>query len=138
MCPWRASSACSAAGDAVSLFPGAGSGSRAGARLTAARTLVPLAELRSLAHTLLELLRGAQEWFRPRPGKGRLAPARAGHAPSLRAPPRHPARERRLHAGTLGPDSPALDPPLCRRGFRLSLRLPRMLGCRRADLEAEA
>ncbi|CAI9165282.1 unnamed protein product [Rangifer tarandus platyrhynchus] len=57
-------------------------------------------ELRSLAHTLLELLRGAQELFGPRPGVRRLAPAPARPAPSLRDPPRHPSREQRLHSGS--------------------------------------
>ncbi|XP_039711733.1 serine protease 56 [Pteropus medius] len=57
-------------------------------------------ELRSLAHTLLELLRGAQELFGPRPGMRRLAPALARSATSLRGPRRHPAREQRLHPGS--------------------------------------
>nr|XP_058909620.1 serine protease 56 [Kogia breviceps] len=57
-------------------------------------------ELRSLAHTLLELLRGAQELFGPRPGVRPLAPALARLAPSLRDPPRHPSREQRLHSGS--------------------------------------
>ncbi|XP_061244476.1 serine protease 56 [Bos javanicus] len=57
-------------------------------------------ELRSLAHTLLELLRGAQELFGPRLGVRRLAPAPARPAPSLRDPPRHPSREQRLHSGS--------------------------------------
>ncbi|XDB47469.1 hypothetical protein ABFV05_001085 [Capra hircus] len=57
-------------------------------------------ELRSLAHTLLELLRGAQELFGPRLGVRRLAPAPARSAPSLRDPPRHPSREQRLHSGS--------------------------------------
>uniref|UniRef100_A0A8C9BGN0 Serine protease 56 n=1 Tax=Phocoena sinus TaxID=42100 RepID=A0A8C9BGN0_PHOSS len=57
-------------------------------------------ELRSLAHTLLELLRGAQELFGPRPGARPLAPALARPAPSLRDPPRHLSREQRLHSGS--------------------------------------
>ncbi|XP_031308273.2 serine protease 56 [Camelus dromedarius] len=57
-------------------------------------------ELRSLAHTLLELLRGAQELFGPRPGMRRLAPSVARPALSLRDPPRHPSREQRLHPGS--------------------------------------
>ncbi|KAM7247660.1 hypothetical protein CapIbe_001613 [Capra ibex] len=57
-------------------------------------------ELRSLAHTLLELLRGAQELFGPRLGVRRLAPAPARPAPSLRDPPRHPSRELGLHSGS--------------------------------------
>ncbi|KAJ1064873.1 hypothetical protein K5549_005682 [Capra hircus] len=75
-------------------------GPGSGPRLTAARTLVSPAELRSLAHTLLELLRGAQELFGPRLGVRRLAPAPARPAPSLRDPPRHPSREQRLHSGS--------------------------------------
>ncbi|KAB1278483.1 Serine protease 56 [Camelus dromedarius] len=58
------------------------------------------AQLRSLAHTLLELLRGAQELFGPRPGMRRLAPSVARPALSLRDPPRHPSREQRLHPGS--------------------------------------
>ncbi|XP_058389418.1 serine protease 56 [Diceros bicornis minor] len=57
-------------------------------------------ELRSLAHTLLELLRGAQELLGPRPGMRRLAPALARLAPSLQEPPSRLAREQRLHAGS--------------------------------------
>ncbi|XP_069926149.1 serine protease 56 isoform X4 [Oryctolagus cuniculus] len=57
-------------------------------------------ELRSLAHTLLGLLRGAQELLGPRPGLRRLTPTLARPAPSLREPPRHPAREQRLHSGS--------------------------------------
>ncbi|XP_036110596.1 serine protease 56 [Molossus molossus] len=55
-------------------------------------------ELRSLAHTLLELLRGAQGLFGPRPGMRRLAPA-------LLETSGHTAREQRLH-----PDCPGLEP----------------------------
>lgn len=89
-----------------SLSRGRAGGRRPGPRLTAARTLVLFAELRSLAHTLLELLRGAQESFGPRPGMRRLAPVLARPTLSPREPPRHPAREQRLHAGTLGSRSP--------------------------------
>ncbi|XP_066089825.1 serine protease 56 isoform X1 [Saccopteryx bilineata] len=56
-------------------------------------------EMRSLAHTLLELLRGAQELFGPLPGMRRLARALVRPAPSLREPPRHPVREQRLQPG---------------------------------------
>lgn len=82
-----------------------------GARLTAARTLVPSAELRSLAHTLLGLLRGAQELLGPSPGMRRRAPAPARPALSLLELPRHPAREQRLHPGTSRPHTPAPAPP---------------------------
>ncbi|XP_013207183.1 serine protease 56 isoform X1 [Microtus ochrogaster] len=54
-------------------------------------------ELRSLAHTLLGLLQGAQELLGPRPGLRRGVPA---PAPSLRAPPGHNVREQRLHSGS--------------------------------------
>uniref|UniRef100_A0A8C3YV50 Serine protease 56 n=1 Tax=Catagonus wagneri TaxID=51154 RepID=A0A8C3YV50_9CETA len=57
-------------------------------------------ELRSLAHTLLELLRGAQELFGPRPGVRRLAPALTRPAPSLRDPPRRRSWEQWLHSGS--------------------------------------
>uniref|UniRef100_A0A3Q2GW28 Serine protease 56 n=1 Tax=Equus caballus TaxID=9796 RepID=A0A3Q2GW28_HORSE len=57
-------------------------------------------ELRSLAHTLLELLRGAQELLGPRPGMRRLASALARPAPWLRESARHPVREQRLHPGS--------------------------------------
>ncbi|XP_025862033.1 serine protease 56 isoform X2 [Vulpes vulpes] len=57
-------------------------------------------ELRSLAHTLLGLLRGAQELLGPSPGMRRLAPALARPALALLEPPRHPAREQRLHPGS--------------------------------------
>lgn len=120
-------------------FPGLGQGGRdPGPRLTAARTLVPPAELRSLAHTLLELLRGAQELLGPRPGMRRLAAALARPAPSLRESARHPVREQRLHPGTPRPRSPAPAPPLHGRGVSLTLRLPRIAGCGRAVPEAEA
>ncbi|XP_047401408.1 serine protease 56 isoform X2 [Sciurus carolinensis] len=56
-------------------------------------------ELRSLAHTLLGLLRGAQELLGPRPGLRRLSPALALPALSLRGPPPHPVLEQRLHSG---------------------------------------
>uniref|UniRef100_G1RVT2 Serine protease 56 n=1 Tax=Nomascus leucogenys TaxID=61853 RepID=G1RVT2_NOMLE len=55
-------------------------------------------ELRSLAHTLLGLLRNAQELLGPRPGLRRLSPALARPAPALRESPLHPARELRLHS----------------------------------------
>ncbi|XP_045874159.1 serine protease 56 [Meles meles] len=58
-------------------------------------------ELRSLAHTLLGLLRGAQELLGPSPGMRRLAPTLVRPALSLLEPPRHPAREQRLHPGSL-------------------------------------
>ncbi|XP_006750050.1 serine protease 56 [Leptonychotes weddellii] len=57
-------------------------------------------ELRSLAHTLLGLLRGAQELLGPSPGMRRRAPAPARPALSLLELPRHPAREQRLHPGS--------------------------------------
>uniref|UniRef100_A0A8C0LH89 Serine protease 56 n=1 Tax=Canis lupus dingo TaxID=286419 RepID=A0A8C0LH89_CANLU len=57
-------------------------------------------ELRSLAHTLLGLLRGAQELLGPSPGMRRLAPFLARPALALLEPPRHPAREQRLHPGS--------------------------------------
>ncbi|KAL2775301.1 serine protease 56 isoform 2 precursor, partial [Daubentonia madagascariensis] len=57
-------------------------------------------ELRSLAHTLLGLLRNAQELLGPRPGLRRLAPALARPAPSLWGSPGHLARELRLHSGS--------------------------------------
>ncbi|KAK2500915.1 hypothetical protein MC885_018127 [Smutsia gigantea] len=59
-------------------------------------------QLRSLAHTLLGLLRGAQELLHPSPGMRRLAPALARPAASLREPPRHPAREQGVRAGCPG------------------------------------
>lgn len=137
--PWRTSSVCSAGGDAVSRVPGAGPwGKEPGPPLSAAHALVPLAELRSLAHTLLELLRGAQELFGPRPGLRRLAPARARPATSLRGPRRHPAREQLLHPGTPRLRSPALAPPLRCRVFPLILLLPRFAGCRHAAPQNEA
>ncbi|XP_077874364.1 serine protease 56 isoform X6 [Ictidomys tridecemlineatus] len=55
-------------------------------------------ELRSLAHTLLGLLRGAQDLLRP--GLRRLTPALALPALWLRRPPRHPVLEQRLHSGS--------------------------------------
>ncbi|XP_045054330.2 serine protease 56 isoform X2 [Desmodus rotundus] len=67
-------------------------------------------ELHSLAHTLLELLLGAQELFSPGPGMLRLARAKARPARSLQELPRHPAREQRMHAG-----SPAAGAPLPKR-----------------------
>ncbi|XP_008577657.1 PREDICTED: serine protease 56 [Galeopterus variegatus] len=57
-------------------------------------------ELRSLAHLLLGLLRGAQDLLAPRPGLRRLVPALVRPAPSLREPPGHTAREQRLHSGS--------------------------------------
>ena len=135
---WRTSSACSAGGDVVSPVPGAGPGARgSGPRLTTGRTLVPPAELRSLAHTLLELLRGAQELFGPRPGARPLAPALARPAPSLRDPSRHPSREQRLHSGTPSPRSPAPAPPQRGRGVPLTLQLPRIADGRPWAPEAE-
>ncbi|KAM6152770.1 serine protease 56 [Erethizon dorsatum] len=56
-------------------------------------------ELRSLAHTLLDLLRGAQELLGVRPGLRRRALAPARSAPSLREPPESAAREQRLNSG---------------------------------------
>ncbi|XP_055475343.1 serine protease 56 [Psammomys obesus] len=60
-------------------------------------------ELRSMAHTLLGLLRGAQELLGPRPGlrRGGAAPARS--APPLREPPGHDAHEQRLYSGSRVP-----------------------------------
>ncbi|CAO2625304.1 Serine protease 56 [Lemmus lemmus] len=57
-------------------------------------------ELRSLAHTLLGLLQGAQELLGPRPGLRRGVPAPARSTPSLRDPPGHNVREQRLHSGS--------------------------------------
>ncbi|XP_004389567.2 serine protease 56 [Trichechus manatus latirostris] len=73
-------------------------------------------ELRSLAHTLLGLLRDAQELLGPRPGLRRLAPARP--APSLWEPLGHPARERRRQRGSLaaGARSPRRRPEPRREG----------------------
>ncbi|KAM6178419.1 serine protease 56 [Rhynchocyon petersi] len=59
-------------------------------------------ELRSLAHTLLGLLRGAQELLGPRPWLRRLA--LAGPPPSLREPLGHPAHEH-LRPGCPGLES---------------------------------
>ncbi|XP_004868188.1 serine protease 56 isoform X2 [Heterocephalus glaber] len=56
-------------------------------------------ELRSLAHTLLHLLRGAQELLGARPGLRRGAFALARPAPSLREPPGSATREQRLNSG---------------------------------------
>lgn len=98
-------------------FPGLGWGAGASRGLTANRTLVRPAELRSLAHTLLELLRGAQGLLGPRAGLRRLAPAPALRAPSLLETPRHPVREQRLHPGTPSPGSPAPAPPPRGRAF---------------------
>lgn len=93
-------------------FTGLGRGSRGpGPRLTAAPALVPPAELRSLAHTLLGLLRGAQELLGPGPGMRRLAPAPARPALSLLEPPRHPSREQRVHPGIPRLHIPAPAPP---------------------------
>ncbi|XP_021500295.2 serine protease 56 [Meriones unguiculatus] len=60
-------------------------------------------ELRSMAHTLLGLLRGAQELLGPRPGlrRGGAAPARS--APSLREPPSHDAHDQQLYSGSRVP-----------------------------------
>lgn len=99
-------------------FPGLGRGQEAWPTSDpVARTFVLLAELRSLAHTLLELLRGAQELFGSRPGMRRLASAMPRPAPSLWEPPRHPALEQRLHLGTLGPRSPAQPHPCAAEAF---------------------
>ncbi|XP_028732000.1 serine protease 56 [Peromyscus leucopus] len=57
-------------------------------------------ELRSLAHTLLGLLRGAQELLGPRPGLQRGVPVPARSASSLRESPGHNAREQRLYSGS--------------------------------------
>uniref|UniRef100_A0A2K5V228 Serine protease 56 n=1 Tax=Macaca fascicularis TaxID=9541 RepID=A0A2K5V228_MACFA len=57
-------------------------------------------ELRSLAHTLLGLLRNAQELLGPRPGLRRLAPPWLAPLQRSRSLPRHPARELRLHSGS--------------------------------------
>ncbi|XP_059134247.1 serine protease 56 [Peromyscus eremicus] len=57
-------------------------------------------ELRSLAHTLLGLLRGAQELLGPRPGLQRGVPAPARSASSLRESPGHNTREQRLYSGS--------------------------------------
>lgn len=100
--------------------PGLGREGRGpGPRLTSARTLVLPAELRSLAHTLLGLLRGAQDLLGPSPGMRRLAPALARSALSLLEPPRHPAREQRLHPGT-----PCLHIPAPARRLRAAEAIP--------------
>lgn len=57
-------------------------------------------ELRSLAHTLLGLLRGAQELLGPRPGLRRGVSAPARSAPSLQELPGHNPREQRLYSGS--------------------------------------
>ncbi|XP_040609047.1 serine protease 56 isoform X4 [Mesocricetus auratus] len=57
-------------------------------------------ELRSLAHTLLGLLRGAQELLGPGPGLRRGVPVPARSAPSLREPPGHNVREQQLYSGS--------------------------------------
>lgn len=90
-----------------------------------------------MAHTLLELLRGAQELFGPRPGARPLAPAPARPAPSLRDPPRHLSREQRLHSGNPSARSPAPAPPQRGRGVPLTLQLPRIAGGRHWVPEAE-
>ncbi|XP_023422736.1 serine protease 56 isoform X2 [Cavia porcellus] len=56
-------------------------------------------ELRSLAHTLLDLLRGAQELLGVRPGLRRGALALARPAPSQRESPESGGREQRLNSG---------------------------------------
>ncbi|XP_069878035.1 serine protease 56 [Dipodomys merriami] len=56
-------------------------------------------ELRSLAHTLLGLLRGAQDLLGPRPGLRRRAPASSRPARALREPAGHSAREQRTPSG---------------------------------------
>lgn len=75
-----------------------GSGPTTGA---AAYTSEPLAELRSLAHTLLGLLRSAQELLGHRPGLRRGVPAPARSAPSPQELPGHNAHEQRLYSGIL-------------------------------------
>ncbi|KAK7805249.1 hypothetical protein U0070_001149, partial [Myodes glareolus] len=57
-------------------------------------------ELRSLAHTLLGLLQGAQELLGPRPGLRRGVHTPARSTPSLRDPPGHNVREQRLLSGS--------------------------------------
>lgn len=106
---WLSNSVCSAAGGAVSpVLPGRGR--RPGPTL--GRPLRPLShplELRSLAHTLLGLLRGAQELLGPRPGLQRGVPVPARSASSLRESPGHNAREQRLYSGI--PCAPARPSP---------------------------
>lgn len=80
---------------------GVGDGEAGPTSGSAANTSEPLAELRSLAHTLLGLLRGAQEMLGPRPGLRRGVPAPAHSAPSLQELPGHNAREQRLYSGIL-------------------------------------
>ncbi|ELV09592.1 Putative serine protease 56, partial [Tupaia chinensis] len=72
-------------------------------------------ELRSLAHTLLGLLRGAQELLGSGPGFRHLAPVLAPPARSLRYPPGHPAREQRLHSGLRVADTKFSKPRLEQR-----------------------
>jgi hypothetical protein len=87
-----------------------GGGGRWGASPTirwAPYTSKPLAELRSLAHTLLGLLRGAQELLGPRPGLRRGVSAPARSAPSLQELPGHNPREQRLYSGILSAPSQA-------------------------------
>lgn len=93
---WRSNSVCNAGDGAVSLVllhltrgPGCTPGS-------AVYASFPRAEMRSVAHTLLGLLRGAQELLGPRPGLRRGGPAPARSAPSLRD---HGAHEQRLYSG---------------------------------------
>lgn len=94
----RSSSVCSAGGGAVSTVL-LGRGRGPGRPGTLAQTFVPTSELRSLAHTLLGLLRGAQELLGPGPGLRRGVPVPARSAPSLREPPGHNVREQQLYSG---------------------------------------
>ncbi|XP_048200294.1 serine protease 56 [Perognathus longimembris pacificus] len=63
-------------------------------------------ELRSLAHTLLGLLRGAQDLLGPRPGLRRRAPAPARPARALREPPGPSHSGRRAARDTSPKQSP--------------------------------
>lgn len=86
---------------------------------SAANTSEPLAELRSLAHTLLGLLRGAQELLGPRPSLRRGVPAPSRSAPWLQELPGHNAHEQRLYSGILS--APARPRPQS-RGITYPLR----------------
>ncbi|XP_021053758.1 serine protease 56 [Mus pahari] len=57
-------------------------------------------ELRSLAHTLLGLLRGAQELLGPGPGLRRGVSTPSRSAPSPQELPGHKSREQRLYSGS--------------------------------------
>lgn len=89
---------------------------------SAAYTSEPLAELRSLAHTLLGLLRGAQELLGPRPGLRRGVPAPARSAPSPQELPGHNARQQRLYSGILS--APARPRPRVSESRIFSYRCP--------------